>query len=212
MASCFNDPGYCHTHKEQFSPDLRKRIGSGRPGPTFPYMELRDHTYPFYQDIDRGIKVSVSDSATRRAAVDTLMQFQLLAAAAMAAQLRRGIPFVDFDEGFSSVMQLVLQHVLEHAVSVIKSGFPIPEALVGHGAHVQVFHAYDVIPIGYLGCLFMQEVLPLVCRVSVDPGYLTLLLFPVAGTLFLVPQLPLGLGQGRLAFPLVVGHVAGLPV
>ena len=95
-------------------------------------MESRDHTHPFYQDIDRGINVPVSDSATHRAAVDTLMQFQLLAAAAMAAQLRRGIPSVNLDKLFSSVMQLVLQHILEHVVSVIKSGFPIPEALVGH--------------------------------------------------------------------------------
>ena len=72
---------------EQFSPDLHKRIGSGCPGPTFPYMELCDHTQPFDQDIDRGIKVPVSYSAALRAMVDTPVQLQLLEADALAAQL-----------------------------------------------------------------------------------------------------------------------------
>lgn len=130
----------------------------------------------------------------------------------MAAQLGGGIPFVDLDKILPTVMQLILQHVLEHAVPVIESCLAISKAPVGHATHIEVFHAYDVMPIGYLGRLFMQEILPLVCRVPVDLGYPAPLFFLVVGTFFLVAEFPLRLCQCFLAFPVVVGHVAGLPV
>ena len=51
----------------------------------------------------------------------------------------------------SPVGKLIFQHFEEHPVAIVKRGFPVPEALIGQGTHIQALYTDNIIPIGYLG-------------------------------------------------------------
>ena len=60
-------------------------------------------------------------------------------------------PFVDFHEIFVSVFKLVLEKSQKHSVTIVDSRLAVTEPLVGHSPHIQTFHTYYIIPVGYPG-------------------------------------------------------------
>lgn len=60
---------------------------------------------------------------------------------------------------FTAISHLVLQHGKKHSIAIVQGGFSVAECLVRHLPHIQVFHTYDIIPIGYLGRQFVCVVL-----------------------------------------------------
>ena len=63
--------------------------------------------------------------------------------------------------------------------------------ILAHFFHIQIFHAHDIIGIGYLPRLLMQKILSLMCDMGMDPCHFLLLLFITVTPRFTVAQFTL---------------------
>lgn len=129
-----------------------------------------EHPQTFVFNIDRRIDITVVMRPAYGAGPLTYLQVlypRVLSPTARAYLAGRESP-VYFHKQLSPFRHLVFQHVPEHPETVVHGGFSEFQG-AGYGFHVEVFHAYDIVPLGYRSTLLMQEVLSLICGM---PGYL----------------------------------------
>ena len=148
------------------------------------------YSNPFSAYIDCCVLIPVH-SISARTLINAITQLQILFyVSTTAAGLGAGIPAVNTDQFLPGAFHFICQKIREHSPAIVMNTLSKTHILA-HFFHIQIFHAHDIIGIGYLPRLLMQKILSLMCDMGMDPCHFLLLLFITVTPLFAVAQFTL---------------------
>ena len=152
------------------------------------YHSRYSNTFPAY--IDCCVLIPVH-SISARTLINAITQLQILFyVSTTAAGLGAGIPAVNTDQFLPGAFHFICQKIREHSPAIVMNTLSKTHILA-HFFYIQIFHAHDIIGIGYLPRLLMQKILSLMCDMGMDPCHFLLLLFITVTPLFTVAQFTL---------------------
>ena len=117
------------------------------------------NTFPAYIDCCVLIPVHSISACTLINAITQLQIFFYVSTA--AAGFGAGIPAVNTDHFLPDACHFICQKIREHSPAIVMNTLSkthIPAQFI----HIQIFHAHDIIEIGYLPRLLMQKIFSLV--------------------------------------------------
>ena len=132
------------------------------------------NTFPAYIDCCVLIPVHSISACTLINAITQLQIFFYVSTA--AAGFGTGIPAVNTDPFLPGTFHFICQKIREHSPAIVMNTLSKTHILA-YFFHIQIFHAHDIIGIGYLPRLLMQKILSLMCDMCMDPCRFLLLLF-----------------------------------
>ncbi len=111
------------------------------------------NTQAFLQNIFGRIDIPIMQFTTCRTFPFTNIKIfnYRIAGPTTMAKLTTRKPFIHTYQTFSTVGQLVLQHIEKHTITIIHCRSAIPEALISQRLHVQLLNTDNVISVGYPG-------------------------------------------------------------
>ena len=152
------------------------------------YHSRYSNTFPAY--IDCCVLIPVH-SISARTLINAITQLQILFyVSTAAAGFGAGIPAVNTDQFLPGAFHFICQKIREHSPAIVMNTLSKTH-IPAHFFHIQIFHAHDIIEIGYLPRLLMQKILSLMCDMGMDPCHFLLLLFITVTPLFTVAQFTL---------------------